>query len=183
MDGYDIFQHNLLSYRQQIGLVLQEPFLFSGTLRDNLLFGAPNASDEQLWHALETVGLAEQFRQNKITLDSMLTERGSNFSTGQRQLISFARALLANPRILILDEATAHVDTITEQRIQTALDKLLEGRTSFIIAHRLSTIRNSGQILVIGNGQILEQGTHDQLLQLKGEYWQLCNSQLLAVEQ
>lgn len=183
VDGYDIFQHNLLSYRQQIGLVLQEPFLFSGTLRDNLLFGAPNASDEQLWHALETVGLAEQFRQNKITLDSMLTERGSNFSTGQRQLISFARALLANPRILILDEATAHVDTITEQRIQTALNKLLEGRTSFIIAHRLSTIRNSGQILVIGNGQILEQGTHDQLLQLKGEYWQLCNSQLLAVEQ
>ena len=88
----------------------------------------------------------------------MLTERGSNFSTGQRQLISFARALLANPRILILDEATAHVDTITEQRIQTAPDKLLEGRTSFIIAHRLSTIRNSGQILVIGNGQILEQG-------------------------
>lgn len=180
VDGQDIFQHNLLGYRKQIGLVLQDPFLFSGTLRANLLFGAPHASERDMLHALETVGLADQFKQHNITLDTFLTERGSNFSTGQRQLISFARALLANPRILILDEATAHVDTLTEQRVQEALAKLLVGRTSFIIAHRLSTIRNADQILVMGDGVILESGTHSELLDLQGEYWQLCNSQLMA---
>jgi len=178
VDGLDINQYDLQSYRKQIGLVLQEPFLFSGTLRDNLLFGAPQATDAEIWQALETVGLAESFKKHNITLDTVLTERGANFSTGQRQLISFARALISNPRILILDEATAHVDTLTEQKVQQALAKLLTGRTSFVIAHRLSTIRNADLILVIGNGRILESGTHEQLLALKGEYWQLCHSQL-----
>jgi ATP-binding cassette subfamily B protein len=123
------------------------------------------------------VGLAETFIKNRITLDTILTERGANFSTGQRQLISFARALISDPRILILDEATAHVDTLTEQKVQQALAKLLAGRTSFVIAHRLSTIRNADLIIVISDGRILESGTHEQLLTLKGEYWQLCNSQ------
>jgi ATP-binding cassette subfamily B multidrug efflux pump len=177
VDGHDIQQRELTSYRRQVGLVLQEPFLFSGTLRENLLFGAPNASDDELWEALEAVGLAQPFKQQGVDLDTMLTERGSNFSTGQRQLLSFARALLANPRILILDEATAHVDTLTEQKVQKALQVLLKGRTSFVIAHRLSTIRNADQIVVMGHGHILEKGTHAELLEQKGEYWQLCNAQ------
>lgn len=179
VDGLDIYQYDLESYRRQIGLVLQEPFLFSGTLRANLLFGNPYVTDEQMWQALETVGLTEPFAKHNVTLDTILTERGSNFSTGQRQLISFARALISNPRILVLDEATAHVDTLTEQRIQQATTKLLADRTSFVIAHRLSTIRNADKILVIGNGNILESGTHQQLLDNKGEYWQLCSSQHL----
>ncbi len=176
VDGLDIHQRELLSYRSQIGLVLQDPYLFSGTLRENLQFGAPKASDDQLWKALETVGSLDLFKQHNTTLDSVLTERGSNYSTGQRQLISFARALLANPRILILDEATAHVDTLTEQKVQHALAKLLIGRTSFVIAHRLSTIRTADKIVVIDNGQIIEQGTHTELLDLKGEYWQLSHA-------
>lgn len=176
VDGLNIHNYDLDSYRKQIGLVLQDPFLFSGTLRDNLLFGNPNATDEQIWDALDTVGLAESFSHQNITLDAVLTERGSNFSTGQRQLISFARALISDPRILILDEATAHVDTLTEQKVQAALEVLLTGRTSFVIAHRLSTIRNADQILVIDNGRIKENGTHQELLSLKGEYWQLCNT-------
>ncbi|NLM69917.1 MAG: ABC transporter ATP-binding protein [Firmicutes bacterium] len=179
VDGVNIHEHELRSYRQQIGLVLQEPFLFSGTLRENLLFGNPKAADEEIWDALHAVGLAETFAQQNVTLDTVLTERGANFSTGQRQLISFARALISNPRILILDEATAHVDTLTEQKIQQALATLLKGRTSFVIAHRLSTIRNADQIIVIGNGRILERGTHEELLALKGEYWQLSTSQMI----
>ncbi len=177
VDKLDIHEHELASYRSQIGLVLQEPFLFSGSLRDNILFGAPHVDDDQIWDSLETVGLAATFKQNQIDLDTVLTERGANFSTGQRQLISFARALISDPKILVLDEATAHVDTLTEQKVQLALMKLLEGRTSFVIAHRLSTIRNANQILVIGDGRILESGTHHELLSLKGEYWQLSASQ------
>lgn len=180
VDGRDIHEYDLESYRAQIGLVLQEPFLFSGTLRDNIRFGAPQATDEQIWDALRTVGLADTFIKNRVTLDTILTERGANFSTGQRQLISFARALISDPRILILDEATAHVDTLTEQKVQQALQKLLAGRTSFVIAHRLSTIRSANLIIVIGDGRILESGTHEELLALKGEYWQLCHSQNIA---
>lgn len=178
VDGLNISHYQLESYRKQIGLVLQEPFLFSGSMRENMLFGSSDATDQEIWSALETVGLAETFASHKITLDSVLTERGNNFSTGQRQLISFARALLSDPRILILDEATANVDTLTEQKVQVALARLLAGRTSFVIAHRLSTIRNADQILVIGNGRILERGNHEELLSLGGEYWQLCNSQI-----
>ncbi len=131
-----------------------------------------------MWGALTAVGLNDALVEHGITLDFILAERGSNFSSGQRQLISFARALLADPRILILDEATAYVDTLTEQKIQTALRTLLQGRTSFVIAHRLSTIRGADRILVIGHGAILESGTHDELLEQRGEYWQLCQAQL-----
>lgn len=178
VDGMNIAERELTSYRRQIGLVLQDPFLFSGPLRENLRFGAPQASDEEMWRALTAVGLRTALAEHGLTLDYVLTERGSNFSSGQRQLISFARALLADPRILILDEATAYVDTLTEQKIQTALRTLLQGRTSFVIAHRLSTIRSADRILVIGHGAILESGTHDELLDRRGEYWQLCQAQL-----
>ena len=177
VDGVNIHEHELRSYRQQIGLVLQSLFFFRYS--EENCFWQPKAADEEIWDALHAVGLAETFAQQNVTLDTVLTERGANFSTGQRQLISFARALISNPRILILDEATAHVDTLTEQKIQQALATLLKGRTSFVIAHRLSTIRNADQIIVIGNGRILERGTHEELLALKGEYWQLSTSQMI----
>lgn len=181
VDGLDIAHYDLESYRRQIGLVLQEPFLFSGTLRENMQFGKVDATDEEILKALESVGLAETVRSQEMGLDVLLTERGSNFSTGQRQLLSFARALLLDPEILILDEATAYVDTLTEQTVQKALQKLLVGRTSFVIAHRLSTIRNADCILVMHQGEVLERGTHEELLRLKGTYFNLCSSASVAV--
>lgn len=172
VDGVDIRESTLHSYRKQIGLVLQDPFLFSGTLRENMLRGNPEATDLMIVDALETVGLYED-GSSGFNLDTVLTERGQNLSFGERQLVSFARALLSNPRILILDEATAHVDTITELKIQKALRVLLKGRTSFVIAHRLSTIREADQIIVLGDGKILESGTHDELVKAKKEYYSL----------
>ncbi|HBT15874.1 MAG TPA: multidrug ABC transporter ATP-binding protein, partial [Firmicutes bacterium] len=170
VDGVDITKTNLAGYRSQVGLVLQDPFLFSGSLRENLQRGKPTATDEEMEKALQIVGLKEE---NGLSLDLLLTERGQNLSFGQRQLVSFARALLADPRILILDEATAHVDTITEHHIQQALNVLLKGRTSFVIAHRLSTIREADQIVVLGQGRILETGTHQELVAAEKEYFTL----------
>lgn len=170
VDGIDITKTNLAGYRSQVGLVLQDPFLFSGSLRENLQRGKPTATDEEMEKALQIVGLKEE---NGLSLDLLLTERGQNLSFGQRQLVSFARALLADPRILILDEATAHVDTITEHHIQQALKVLLKGRTSFVIAHRLSTIREANQIVVLGQGRILEMGTHQELVAAGKEYFTL----------
>lgn len=170
VDGIDITKVKLASYRKQVGLVLQDPFLFSGTLRDNLKRGYPSASDSEMNQVLEIVGFSQE---DSPSLDFILTERGQNLSFGERQLISFARALLAKPRILILDEATAHVDTLTEQRVQEGLRVLLKDRTSFVIAHRLSTIHQADQIVVLGEGRILELGTHQELLSTKKEYYSL----------
>ncbi|MBE3576191.1 MAG: ABC transporter ATP-binding protein [Limnochordales bacterium] len=172
VDGQDISQVDLDSYRRQTALVLQEPFLFSGTVRENLRYGNIHATDEEMRAALAAAGL-------DLPLDLVLHERGGNLSSGQRQLLSFARAILANPRILILDEATAHVDTLTERKVQAAMQRLLQGRTAFVIAHRLSTIQSASQILVIEGGRVVERGTHDKLLAARGRYWQLCQEQNL----
>jgi ABC-type multidrug transport system fused ATPase/permease subunit len=168
---------DLAEYRRQVALVLQDPFLFSGTIRDNLRYGQPYATDAQMIAALDAAGLTESFQTQGTTLDTVLHERGENLSSGQRQLLSFARAILADPRIIILDEATAHVDTITERRVQAAMDRLLKGRTAFVIAHRLSTIQSAQQILLIEAGRIAERGTHAELLAQQGIYWRLCREQ------
>jgi len=175
VDGQDIRQVDLDSYRKQIALVLQEPFLFSGTVRDNLRYGNTQATDEQMKAALAAAGL-------DLPLDLVLHERGGNLSSGQRQLLSFARAILADPRILILDEATAHVDTLTERKVQAAMERLLQGRTAFVIAHRLSTIQSASQILVVKGGRVVEHGTHARLLAARGRYWRLCQEQNLLDE-
>ncbi|NPV80202.1 MAG: ABC transporter ATP-binding protein [Firmicutes bacterium] len=178
LDGADISQMELGAYRKLIGLVLQDPFLFSGTIRQNLAFGNPEATEDMMWNALSAVGLEELFREKESGLDMVLTERGANLSSGQRQLLSFARALIADTRILILDEATAHVDTMTERKVQAAVAALMRGRTSIVIAHRLSTILNADQILVIDSGRIIERGTHSELLKAKGAYHRLYRAQL-----
>lgn len=176
-DGIDINSMHLEAYRKQIALVLQDPYLFSGTIRDNLRYGCPTATDEQMNQALAAAGLTSSFAMQGITLDTALHERGENLSAGQRQLLSFARAILVNPRIIILDEATAHVDTITERWVQSAMVRLLAGRTAFVIAHRLSTIQAADLILVIEEGCIAERGTHSELLAARGRYWRLCQEQ------
>ncbi len=173
IDGYDLREVTQQSLRRQFGIVLQDPFLFSGTVRENIRFGRLNASDEEVEAAAKAVGADEFIRQLPQGYDTPVEEGGAILSVGQRQLISFARALLADPRILILDEATSSVDTQTERLIQTGLNRLLKGRTSLIIAHRLSTITNADRILVIENGQIIEDGTHSELIQKRGVYYNL----------
>ena len=150
--------------------MLQTPHLFSGTVRENLLYGNPDATDEQIYEALRLVSADEVIARLEHGLESDVGEGGDLLSTGEKQLISFARAILADPKILVLDEATASVDTITEQKIQSAIDTIVQGRTSLMIAHRLSTVRNADWILVVRNGRIVEQGTHNDLLALGGYY-------------
>lgn len=156
-----------------IGYVLQTPYLFSGTIRDNLKYGNPDASDEEIWQALKMVSADDLVKNMEQGLDSEVGQGGQRLSTGEKQLLSFARALLSDPRIMILDEATSSVDTITEKKIQQAIYTVLQGRTSFVIAHRLSTIVGSDLILAIKDGKIVEKGTHTQLIQKKGYYYQL----------
>jgi ATP-binding cassette subfamily B protein len=156
-----------------MGMVLQDPFLFNGTVKENILFGRLEARDAEVIAAAQAVGAHEFISNLKNGYETSVEEGGVLLSIGQRQLISFARALLANPRILILDEATSSVDMQTEQIIQRALAKLLKGRTSFVIAHRLSTITNADKIVVIEGGKIVEQGTHIQLLAKRGIYYDL----------
>ncbi|MBP6177420.1 MAG: ABC transporter ATP-binding protein [Anaerolineales bacterium] len=173
VDGVDLRTVTQQSLRRQMGMVLQDPFLFNGTVKENILFGRLNASDEEVTAAAQAVGAHEFIMNLKDGYETSVEEGGVLLSVGQRQLISFARALLADPRILILDEATSSVDIQTEQIIQAALVKLLKGRTSFVIAHRLSTITNADRIVVIHDGQIVEQGRHSDLLAKQGMYYQL----------
>lgn len=173
VDGIDLRTVTQQSLRKQMGMVLQDPFLFNGSVKENILFGRLGASDEDVIAAAKAVGADEFIIRLKNGYDTSVEEGGATLSVGQRQLISFARALLANPRILILDEATSSVDIQTEQIIQRALATLLKGRTSFVIAHRLSTIINADKIVVIHDGKIVEQGTHAELLANQGMYYEL----------
>jgi ATP-binding cassette, subfamily B, multidrug efflux pump len=173
VDGVDLRTVTQGSLRRQMGMVLQDPFLFSGTVKENILFGRLDASDEEVTAAARAVGAHGFIMNLKNGYETSVEEGGATLSVGQRQLISFARALLANPRILILDEATSSVDMQTEQVIQTALARLLKGRTSFVIAHRLSTITSADKIVVIEDGNIIEQGTHAELLAKQGKYFEL----------
>ncbi|TBL68567.1 ABC transporter ATP-binding protein [Paenibacillus thalictri] len=177
IDGHDIRDVSLNSLRSQVGIVLQDTFIFSGTIRDNIRFGRLNATDEEVEQAAKAVRAHDFIAKLPSGYDTEVQERGNVLSMGQRQLISFARALLADPRILILDEATASIDTETELKIQEALKTLLKGRTSFIIAHRLSTIRGADNIVVMDHGELMEMGDHSQLMEHKGIYHGLIQAQ------
>ena len=177
IDGRDARERSQLWLHESIGYVLQTPHLFSGTVRENLLMGNPNATEEQIWQAIRTVSAEEVVAHLEKGLDTNVGEGGDLLSTGEKQLISFARAILADPRILILDEATASVDTMTEAKIQAAMESVIAGRTSIMIAHRLSTVRNADMILVVRNGKIVEQGTHIELLKKHGYYHELYTRQ------
>lgn len=176
IDGEDYKTKTLHSLRSQLGMVLQTPHLFEGSIGDNLRYAYPEASEEELRAALELAG-AQQFLDR---LEEPVGEEGENLSLGEQQLLSFARAILPNPRILIMDEATSSVDTLTELRLQKGVQKMLASRTAIIIAHRLSTIKNCDRILVIQQGQIVEDGSHEELLQLRGRYYQLYTQQITA---
>ncbi len=183
IDGHDVREVTLASLRSQIGIVLQDTFLFSGTLAENIRFARPDATMDQVRDVCRAVGADTFIEKLPDGYETVVTERGGGLSQGQRQLISFARALLADPRILILDEATASVDTQTELHIQAALDRLLQGRTAFVVAHRLSTIRGADKIVVLDHGRIVEVGTHDQLMEVGGLYRSLVEAQFRFVDE
>jgi ATP-binding cassette subfamily B protein len=183
IDGIDVRDVTAESLRRQIGIVLQDTFLFSTTVMENVRFGRPDATDEEVMSAIKLANADSFIERLPQKYQTVLGERGSGLSQGQRQLLSIARAALADPRILILDEATSSVDTRTERLIQKAFDRLLKGRTSFVIAHRLSTIRNADMILVLKDGQIIERGKHDDLLAKQGFYFELYMSQFKKQEE
>jgi ATP-binding cassette, subfamily B, bacterial len=170
IDGHDLRAVTLSSVRRQIGVVPQEPFLFAGSIRDNLAFAAPGADDDRLWEAVEAVGLRDLVERQPAELDQVIHERGSSLSSGERQLLALARAFLSQPRVLVLDEATSNLDLASETRIEAALDAVLEGRTAIIIAHRLATAMRADRIAVVHDGEIVELGSHSQLVDLGGRY-------------
>jgi ABC-type multidrug transport system fused ATPase/permease subunit len=180
IDGRSIRGLSKHAIRRVTGFVSQECFLFNGTIRENLVFGRPDASEADIWNALKTANADGFVSRLPHGLDSGVGERGIRLSVGEKQRISIARAILKDPPMLVLDEATASVDTETERQIQEALDRLLFGRTSFVIAHRLSTVRDADQILVLERGEIVERGDHERLLESGGVYAKLCQSGLFV---
>jgi ABC-type multidrug transport system fused ATPase/permease subunit len=180
IDGVDVRTVTQHSLRSQMGLVPQDPFLFSGTIRDNIRFPRPDATDQEVEEAARLANAEVFIERLPEGYDTQILEGGVNLSVGQRQLICIARAVIAEPRILILDEATASVDTVTESMIQDALDRLLSGRTAIVIAHRLSTIRNADLICVVQDGRIVQRGSHDQLLAEEGLYRTLYERQFMV---
>jgi ABC-type multidrug transport system fused ATPase/permease subunit len=179
IDGYDVRQVTASSLHRQLGLVPQDPFLFSGTIAENIRFGRPSATDQEMIAAAKLANADAFIRMLPSGYETFVLEGGVNLSVGQRQLISIARALLVDPRILILDEATSSVDTMTEALIQEALERLLAGRTTLVIAHRLSTVRHVDRIFVVDDGQIAEQGNHEELMQQAGLYSELFRRQVV----
>ncbi len=182
IDGHNLRDVELATLREHISVVLQDTFIFSGTIMENIRFGRPNATDEQVIEAAKVVGADDFIQRLADDYYTEVEERGNILSAGERQLLSFARALLASPSIIILDEATASIDTESEVKIQKALKRLLKGRTSIIIAHRLSTIRDADHIYVLENGKILEDGSHQVLLEQKGKYYELVKSQFTTLD-
>jgi ABC-type multidrug transport system fused ATPase/permease subunit len=180
IDGQDLRDVRGSSLRQHMGVVLQDTFLFTGAIKDNIRYGRPDATDEEIIAAARTVGADDFIRRFPEGYETQVRERGGRLSVGERQLVAFARALLADPKLLVLDEATSSVDLATEARIEAALDKLLAGRTSIVIAHRLSTVRRADRVLVMGEGRVIEEGTHEELLSRPSAYRRLYESQFAA---
>ncbi len=183
IDGYDIKEFKKGTIRKKLGMVLQDTWLFSGSIKDNIKYGRPDASDNDVIEAAKAAHIHHFIKTLPNGYNMVLNEETSNVSAGQKQLLTIARVILADPKILILDEATSSIDTRTEIQIQSAMDNLMKGRTSFIIAHRLSTIKNADLILVMNEGDIVEQGTHDELLKKGGFYSKLYNSQFEVEEE